>query len=87
MTGESLDGRLKKLERSILSRLAEMEKQVDLNGNKLLKFEQEYATARELDLFTFADHSERADYASNLLKANCVLLTGITQIHNPTSFG
>lgn len=68
---------LKKLEARLLDRIKSLEQKLDTNGSRLQAFEAEYAATRELDLYAFADQSERADYGSNLLKANCVLITGI----------
>lgn len=61
----------------MLAKLKSMEKKVDENGNSLREFKMELEKQRELDIYAFADQSERADYASNLLKCNSVLLTGI----------
>lgn len=73
----SLEAKFKRLEASMLARLAEMERKVDLNENRVDEFIVEYASDRERNMYAFADQIERSDYASNLLKANCVLLTGI----------
>ena len=40
------------------------------------EFVEVYNDGRDQDMLAFADQSERSDYSSNLLKANCVLLTG-----------
>jgi len=42
--------------------------------------EQKFDSTRVLDIYSFANQSERADHASNLSKMNLALLTG-TQIH------
>lgn len=60
----------------MMARLSAMEKMVDQNGNAMKSFISDYERQRELDLYAFADQSERSDYGSNLLKANCVLVTG-----------
>lgn len=59
-----------------MARIDEMERRVDYNDNRVDEFIVEYANERERNMYAFADQIERSDYASNLLKANCVLLTG-----------
>lgn len=75
---EGVEARLKRLETRLLARIAEVERMVDENGNRVDEFITEYASERERNMFAFADQIERSDYASNLLKAHCVLLTGLT---------
>lgn len=68
---------MKDLEAKILAKLGAVAKVVDQNGNIMKEFMSDFESKRELDIYAFADQSERSDYASNLLKANCVLVTGI----------
>ncbi len=74
---------MEKLENRMMTRLTRTDKRVDLNEKRLENSEkkievmgEESIANRSLDLYAFADQSERSDYASNLLKAHCVLLTG-----------
>ncbi len=74
---------MEKLETRMMSRLSRTDKRVDLTEKRLESSEkklevmgEETIANRSLDLYAFADQSERSDYASNLLKAHCVLLTG-----------
>lgn len=73
---EAVKRHLKALEAKLTARLVEVKKVVDQNQNVMKTFMSEYERTRELDLYAFADQSERSDYGSNLLKANCVLITG-----------
>lgn len=41
------------------------------------KFYSEYKTRRILDMIAFADQAERSDFASNKLREDCVVITGI----------
>lgn len=61
----------------MMARLSEMERKVDQNENKVDEFIVVYASDRERNIYSFADQIERSDYASNLLKANYVLITGM----------
>jgi len=38
--------------------------------------EEKFDSTRVLDIYSFANQSERADHASNLSKLNLVLITG-----------
>jgi len=55
-------GQIKELEGKMLAALEMME--------------EKYDSTRVLDIYSFANQSERADHASNLSKLNLVLLTG-----------
>lgn len=59
-----------------MSKLRSVEKKVDENENHMREALTELEKQRVLDINAFADQSERADYGSNLLKANSVLVTG-----------
>ena len=52
------------------------DKKMDAVESKITKLEETVEDRRELDVYAFADQSERSDYASNLMKNNSVLLTG-----------
>lgn len=76
VTCDRLMKHLKGLETKLLAKLKAVEKAVDQNANVVKEFMSDYESQRELDIYAFADQSERSDYGSNLLKANCVLITG-----------
>lgn len=76
-----------------MSKLRSVERKVDENENHMREALTEMEKQRVLDINAFADQSERADYGSNLLKANSVLVTGIMcklfsryTVHNFHSF-
>lgn len=77
VTCDRLMKHLKGLEAKLLAKLKAVEQAVDQNANVMKDFMSDYESQRELDIYAFADQSERSDYGSNLLKANCVLVTGI----------
>jgi len=58
-------------------RLTMTEEKVNETDNRIHKLEDTVAFDREHNMYTFTDQCERMDFASNLIKANCVLLTGI----------
>jgi hypothetical protein len=69
---EALADRVKNHDR----RLDAVEEQVVENDARLDYVCTSIRQDRTMDIYTFADQAERMDFASNLLKANCVLLTG-----------
>ncbi len=75
---------MKTLETKFANRFERADRRLDASERKLNVTEQkveqlscEVKEKRELDIYAFADQSERADYGSNLLKSNCVLITGM----------
>ena len=59
------------------ARLDETVDRISETDQRLNTLETDVKQDRVQDVYTFADQAERMDFASNLLKANCVLLTGI----------
>ena len=59
------------------ARLNQAVEKIDTTDQRLGNLETEVKQDKIQDIYTFADQSERMDFASNLLKSNCVLLTGI----------
>ncbi len=57
-------------------RLENTESKLDKATSSFEEFKLEYETEHVEDVLTFADQSERLDFNSNMLKANCVLITG-----------
>ena len=49
---------------------------IESTDKRLDTLETDVKADRVQDIYTFADQAERMDFASNLLKSNCVLLTG-----------
>ncbi len=43
-----------------------------VNHNEFGEFVEVHNDGRDKDMLAFADQSERSDYSSNMLKANCV---------------
>ncbi len=71
------DARLKKLEAKLTGKVSTVESRIEITNEKVETLTKEVKENRVLDIYSFADQSERADYASNLLKINSVLITGI----------
>lgn len=57
-----------------------LEERVEKTENRVDDFIEDHAMKRELDIFAFAEQSERHDFNSNIAKASSVLITGITII-------
>lgn len=54
---------------------------MDTTTGRLDTLEAEVKEDRNQNMYAFADQVERSDFASNMLKTNCVLLTGISYIN------
>lgn len=80
VTNSVLTAKLKKLENELKARIDQVVEKVEGTEERLEEFIEDVLTRRDRDIQAFADQSERSDYASNLLKANCVLITGMSQI-------
>ncbi len=76
VTVETLDGRLKRLESKLTGRIERTEIKVAETEKKVVDLAHEAKEDKISNIYSFADQSERSDYASNLLKANSVLITG-----------
>ncbi len=76
VTADAFEQRIRTLEGKLVNRMDRVEKKATLAERKVDQLADDVKAKRELDVFAFADHSERADFASNLLKANSVLITG-----------
>jgi hypothetical protein len=55
---------------------------IDSTATRLEGLEAEVKEDRSLNMYAFADQVERSDFASNMLKTNCVLLTGMRIEYN-----
>ncbi len=73
----SFEERLKTLEGKLVHRMDRVERKNSATEKKVDQLAVDVKANRVLDVFAFADHSERADFASNLLKVNSVLVTGM----------
>jgi hypothetical protein len=69
VTADVLNSSLRNLEAKLVGKITENKQEFDA-------FKEDCMVHREKDLYMFADQSERSDYASNLLKAHIVLITG-----------
>ena len=76
MTVSQLNASLRKIESQLSQRIIKTELKVETVDKKVTELVETTEERRELDLYAFADQSERSDYSSNLMKNNCVLLTG-----------
>ncbi len=74
---KSLEARLNNSFAMFDRRLETSERKVESTEQKVDQLASEVKESRVLDVYAFADQSERADYGSNLLKTNCVLITGM----------
>ncbi len=68
--------RVEEATKELVLKVASAEKRVEAAEQKIDTLAGECDERHEKDLYVFADHSERADFGSNLLKGNCVLITG-----------
>ena len=73
----SFEERIKTLEGKLVNRLERLDRKTSTTEKKVDQLAEDVKANRILDVFAFADQSERADFASNLLKVNSVLVTGI----------
>ncbi len=59
-----------------LEKIMTTEEKIEESTERLGHLECAVRADRVEDILAFADQCERSDFASNLLKANCVLITG-----------
>lgn len=59
-----------------------LEAKVVRQQRNMEKFVSEYRTKRILDMLAFADQAERADFASNKLREDCVMISGSVRVSN-----